>query len=212
MSTGIALGLALATALSLSVPGDEDELRAELKRLREERVVLLARVAELERSLSSELSLRESREREWLAWMQLIDSLELAEAPEPPPFLVDMMEAALAEREARYSAARTRSLTMQAELQALLMAEQILDLDVLEVGTLNFDEAQPETGGVEAGLRTGWLGPVVVRVLDERGRTTGMLASQRLRMECSRAGYSVTLVFEQGRESRGGVSRPFGSL
>jgi hypothetical protein len=51
---------------------------------------------------------------------------------------------------------------------------------------------------------------VVVRLLDDRLRPAGTLVAERLRLECSRTGWGVTLVFEEGCEKTGGRSVPFG--
>jgi hypothetical protein len=208
--TLVALGAACFGADFTRAQGEEDELA----RLRAEQVLLLQRIEELERILAEEQDERETREREWLAWMQLLDSVKLERVPDPPAFVLELMRAARSEASDRYARARSRSVEMQVQLNALLLAEQVLDIDILEVGTLNFDVPREE--GLEPlrigdeDLASGWLGPMVVRLLDSRGRPTGTISAEKLRLECSRSGYGVDLVFVDGRESRGGVSRPFG--
>ncbi|MBL6721902.1 MAG: hypothetical protein ISQ08_10895 [Planctomycetes bacterium] len=78
-------------------------------------------------------------------------------------------------------------------LQGLLLAEGVRGWQVVTLGRLGTRAA----------------GPVVLRVLDERGRPAGLVAAERLRLEASRAGRTVTLVLEEGREERVGVSLPF---
>ncbi len=86
-----------------------------------------------------------------------------------------------------------RAERMVPALQGLLLAEGVRGWQVVTLGRL--------------GERA--VGPVVLRVLDERGRPAGLVAAERLRLEASRAGRTVTLVLEEGREERGGVSLPF---
>ena len=63
---------------------------------------------------------------------------------------------------------------------------------------------------LESGIvRDGSTGPVVLRVIDERGRPLGSLYAERLKLEGSRAAHTLTLVLEQGWERRGGVKTPF---
>jgi hypothetical protein len=78
-------------------------------------------------------------------------------------------------------------------LGSLLVAERVEGLELLESGRVG----------------DGWTGPVVFRVIDERGRPVGTLAADRLRLEGSRTGRSLTLVFEDGYERRGGARVPF---
>lgn len=78
-------------------------------------------------------------------------------------------------------------------LRALLAAEQVTSLDLLESGNL--------------GDRC--VGPIVLRVLDERGRPLGSIAAERLHLEASRAARMITLVLEHGYERHGGEKVPF---
>lgn len=80
-----------------------------------------------------------------------------------------------------------------ARLQALLAAESVRGVEVLEVGLVHADH----------------LGPVVLRVRDAAGRVLSVLAADRLRLECSRAGRSVTLVLEHGYEKKSGAKTTF---
>lgn len=94
------------------------------------------------------------------------------------------------------AAASAPSLTSElaaARLQALLAAESVRGVEVLEVGLVQPDH----------------LGPVVLRVRDEGGRLLSVLAADRLRLECSRAGRSVTLVLEHGYERKAGAKTSF---
>jgi hypothetical protein len=78
-------------------------------------------------------------------------------------------------------------------LRSLFMIEQVGGFDLLESGTLH--EAS--------------TGPVVLRVLDDRGRPLGAIYAERMRLEGSRAARTLTIVLEDGHERRGGVRTPF---
>jgi hypothetical protein len=167
---------------------------------------LLGRIDALERELTDVQVRAQEHEKEWMAWVHLIESFSLPSLPQPPSFLAHESAAGAAGESPAASAAeasssppeKPRSEQALADLRALLAAEQVLDLDFLEVGTV-----QGEAG-------KGFLGPVVVRMLDERLRPAGTLAAERLRLECSRTGWGVTLVLEEGCERSGGHSVPFG--
>lgn len=164
------------------------------------------RFSSLQAQLSEMHTSREKREVGWLAYTEGLADLPLGELPETPEFLVReasakspeeiMAEqaAAMAAREAARLAKRVA--TMRLELESLLVSEQVLNFDVLELGTLNEEER--------------WVGPVVLRLLDDWGRPAGSLVADRLRLECSRAGHNVTMVFEIGYERRGSIVESFG--
>jgi len=167
----------------------------ELQRLR-------SRIAELEQQLADERARTVQREREWVEFLRALSHVPIEQVPERPGFLADAVIERVPvdgvlprpESEAEIGADRRRQL-MRA-LNALLVSEQVLSMDVLEVGL----------------IQAGWCGPVVVRLLDERGRPVGSLVSERLRLEVSRAGFGVTLVFEEGYERHAGVKIPFGPV
>ncbi len=164
---------------------------------------LRARIAELEQQLAEERRLRILRETEWGQFLSALSELPLQRVPEAPGFLTDSVIERVSESplgpevgdEAEAQAQRKeRRRKLMRDLNALLVSEQVLSMDVLEVGN----------------IEDGWCGPVVVRLLDERGRPVGLLAAERLRLEVSRAGYGVTLLFEEGFERHAGVKMPFG--
>ena len=175
-------------------PGPEpDELKA-----------LRGRVTELELLLSKERQRSIDREQEWVGFLRAMAQLPIEQVPERPGFLADAIieriplegdEAGSRASPAADSQTRRRRQLML-ELNALLVSEQVLSMDVLEVGRIH----------------EGWCGPVVVRLLDERGRPVGLLAAERLRLEVSRAGFGVTLVFEEGYERHAGVKISFGPV
>ncbi len=181
-------------------------------RVREE---LGARIRELEAELRREQGARLDREREWLRFTQGIAQLEsLAGAPrfeadappEPAPASAppatelppapdaaevtaeDPAGARLAELE---RAQRSRAVFLA--LRSLFAMERISGLDLLESGV----------------VQDGFVGPVVLRVLDDRGRPLGSLYADRLRLEGSRAARTLTLLLENGWERRGGERQAF---
>ena len=89
--------------------------------------------------------------------------------------------------------AQVRAEEMRATLQGLLEADGVHNYQLLTLGR----------------LEDGHAGPVVVRLVDARGRPSGLMAAERLRLEASRAGYTVTILLEEGYEEHGGVSLPF---
>jgi len=171
---------------------------------------LEARIAALEAELALERERRLAREQEWLEFTRALSWLGGEQAPQPPAFL----RAGLGEPAAPVAAGeggkdgpdgtdgndgaeeaeRRRAEELRTELRANLIAEQVLALDVLEVGRVH----------------AGWVGPVVLRTLDDRGRPTGALAAERLRLEASRSGHALTLVLEEGYERVAGRKIPFG--
>lgn len=165
---------------------------------------LLQRIAALEAELAVERERRMAREAEWLEFTRAITSLEVTGTPEAPEFARDPGSGDDAgERTARpeevreqqaVERTRRRAERIRLDLRAHLLAEQVLNLDVLEVGVLH----------------EGWIGPVVIRTLDERGRAVGTLAADRLRLEASRSGHVLTIVLEEGLERVGGRKIPFG--
>lgn len=178
-----------------------EDLRAELARAR-------ARVRALELELARMREERVAREREWLEYTQSIARLATiadlqsarfqpatdangtivpatGERQEPPP---------LAPRDPeRERVARERDVAIRTSLRALLLAEQVSGLELLESGR----------------LQDGAVGPVVLRMSDDLGRTIGTLCAERLHLEASIAARSVTLVLDAGYERRGGERLPF---
>lgn len=187
----------------------------------DERALLRAKIADLEQrlllaegDLRTEVEKRLQREREWLQYTNGIAKLESL-AQGTPKFEVDPAvkpapaeaagpvaeggaDAAPAGAAAGQGAATAKldeltSAVVARRLRALLVAEQVHGLDVMEVGNVQGDH----------------IGPVVLRVLDDRGRLLSVLAADRLRLECSRAGRNVSLVLEHGYERRNGETKAF---
>lgn len=151
-------------------------------------------VGELENALAE----RVARESEFIEFTSMLSSIVPDDAPpevyalfgtsppvpEPEP-VVEPSD------EERALAERTAALTRQ--IKAMLVTERLDSLELL-------------TGGV---LGDGFLGPVVFRTLDERGRPIGSLVAERLRLEGSRVARTVTIVLEEGYERDGTSRTPF---
>ena len=167
---------------------------------------LLLRIQELEQALAQEQALRLQREQEWLQFTQLLQLvpeekrpplpgfLGGAEAPEAEPAEAELARKPTAERR-QAEARRQRAQAIRSTLRAYLRAEGQHSLDLLEVGDLHEDG----------------VGPIVARQLDAQGRFVSTLVADRLRLEKSDSGYTLTLVFERGYERRAGKTWPFPS-
>ena len=161
---------------------------------------LLARIRDLEAELRRVEAQRLRQNQEWIAFTKLLSDYSPS-LPEPPEFIAEALEPEhdpLAEAEARQHAlAVERGQSVQASLRSLLMADGIRNLDFLEVGVPRKLEGRSV------------VGPAIARVLDDRGRMIGMIKAERMRLEASRSTRSVTLVLEDGYESRRGKKTPF---
>lgn len=161
---------------------------------------LAAEVASLRGELAAHEAQRVARELEWQRYMDTLRSLDLSVLPggfeaQPPPEQGPPAAPATAP-EVDVELAR-RSEAIERSLRALLAIEGVRGIDLFEAGTLH-----DEPGG-------GWIGPVVFRKLDERGRLAGSLCAERLRLEASRAARTLTVVLEDGFESRDGERLEF---
>jgi hypothetical protein len=162
---------------------------------------LRRQIAELEAELERETTKRIAREEEWLRYTRAVAALELRSMPEelrfqpdlPPEALLEAARAPEPEPSAEEQALAERSAEIERALRALLAIEEVRGLDLLEAGRLG----------------EGWIGPVVFRLLDDRGRLAGGLYAERLRLEGSRAARTLTLVLEDGYETRAGERSPF---
>ncbi len=192
-----------------------------------------ARIDELKAELRRESELRLEREREWLRYTQRMALLtQLAGAPTFQPdvpsderesralaagtgpsatassealreessatagdaAVSDAPDPSLArlERAARL-ARQERSRAVFLALRSLFAIEHVSGLDLLESGLVG----------------DGATGPVVLRVIDERGRPLGSLYAERMRLEGSHAARTLSLILEHGWERRGGTKTAF---
>ncbi len=175
---------AASAAPQPQAPPTDAELREQLDQLRAE--------------LACEQELRLEREKEWLRYTRAIDALS-GDALEQGPRFVAQAPAEEVEAQAEPGpptvdpATLERSAQIERSLRALLAVEGVRGMDLLEAGRLG----------------DGWIGPVVFRLLDEQGRLAGSLGAERLRLAGSRTARTLTLILEEGFESRGGVRTPF---
>jgi hypothetical protein len=208
--------------------------REELARVREESAAegarQSARIRALESELASATDERVEREKKWLEYAQGMTKLgAIAGAPPPPSAPDPVLERAVAssaltsvpqlstsaalddaalataaiKREAPaakpdplVSAVEKRDRDVFVALRSLFMVEQVGGFDLLESGTLH----------------DGATGPVVLRVLDDRGHPLGAIYAERMRLEGSRAARTLTIVLEDGHERRGGARTPFAEV
>jgi hypothetical protein len=203
-ATWVALLLALVPWWSRA--GDD---RAETAQLRErvaalevEREALRAQVEALRLELAQEREARLSREQEWLDYTRALGTFlpepRRRELPAFGPHLPQVVEGdsgADADADPAAAERRRRSEEVRVGLRALMAAEGLRGIDLLEVGPVG----------------EGGAGPVVFRLLDADGRLAGSLYAERLRLEASLAGRTLTIVLEDGHESHGGQRTPFGS-
>jgi hypothetical protein len=156
-------------------------------------------IAALRSELERERARRAERELEFFEFTRLLAKLPVevpaAFAVDPalaPPNGADR-PASEAGPEAPEDPARERASELALALTTLMRLEGLRGLDLLDAGT----------------LRDGALGPVIFRVLDGRGSLAGSVHAERLRLEASRSAHTLTLVLEDGYESRAGERVPF---
>ncbi len=170
-------------------------------RLRE--MELMARIRGLELELVQERAQRMEREQEWMEFMKLLALLPEEKRPEVPGFLQGKVQqnsstgldssGARRQEEVEAQQQLARAAEIKTILRAYLRAEGMRGLDLLEVGLVG----------------DGFIGPIVARQLDENGRFLSTLVADRLRLEKSRSGFTLTLVLEHGYERRAGQVWPF---
>jgi hypothetical protein len=155
-------------------------------------------MGELEESLEE----RVAREEDFMRFTESLASIIPPEAPpEVAAIFSGLVELPEPEPEPEPEAAfdplevarRERSQVIGRKLRALLTTERVDSLDLLEVGLVD----------------DGFIGPVVFRQLDGSGRPVGSMSADRLRLEGSRAGRTLTIVLEAGYERRDGQRIPF---
>lgn len=209
---GVVLGVGLSRAISPGVDATEKAplvtsestsaraaLLAQLETERAEKVSLQKEIRETRAQLVESNRARIKREEEFLNYTKMITSLV---PPEAPPEIVQALtgevpesslpkedEALILERASR----KARADEIARLMRSYMRVDQFDSLDLLELGTLG----------------DGWVGPVVFRIIDERGRPAGSISADRLRLEGSRAGWTLTFVFEAGYERRHGERVPF---
>ncbi len=180
---------------------DLTELREELDRERARSLDLERQTAQLREELNETERRRVDRELEFLNLNQAVAALDI-DGPrmefakellsDQPGAVASVEPEAAPDPEALKR--RERSLEMAGSLRALMRAEWVKGIDLLELGELSDD---------------GWIGPVIFRLVDDRGRLSGNLTADQLRLEGSRSGRVVTILLTGGEERSGGEVRPF---
>ena len=189
---------------------DEDPivtaLRSELAEARESWAKQEAELLQQIEALRGELRIMEERrlkrEREWLSWTKAMSSLAPAGIVEVPDFEIELSLEELgtlatdapAVEAPRDEALLQRSDEIERSLRTLLRLEWVDGLALLEAGVLS-DE--------------GWTGPCVFRLIDQDRRAIGSVSAERLHLEGSLAGRTLTLVLSEGYERRAGELLPF---
>jgi len=175
---------------------DGEALRSANAELEDERAQRAGAVSELRNELALETARRMEREQEWLAYTRAIAELELP-LPEEVAFEADLPPGETSSEPLPDAPAPLvdlgRSTEILRSMRTLLLLEQVAGLDLLEAGV----------------PCDGWTGPVVFRLLDGHGRLAGGLFAERMRLEGSRAGRTITIVLEEGYETRSGARIPF---
>ncbi|HTF87479.1 MAG TPA: hypothetical protein VK843_03645 [Planctomycetota bacterium] len=176
------------------------QLEAELESARIRQEQSDKRLDDMRAQLTDSEARRLSREREWAEYSILLSKVSPERLPGGKNFGAEPTGTEAKDAEAAEAAAtsaealaadpviQARSLHIARALRTLFTLEQIRGLDLLECGTLEGNA----------------IGPVVLRLLDGQGRFAGSLYAARLRMEASRSARSLTLVLEDGYETRAG--------
>jgi hypothetical protein len=188
-------------------------LRAENARLRERVRLERARAQAFESELARLSTKWLERELAWRDFHGQLGALrggvaaaaDLARALELE--MVDERARRLATKaaaEARVDAARGRAETTRLRFNALLAVEGFRGFELFDAGVLASDADLSAGDGPRHGT-----GPVVVRLLDHRGVLCGSLSAERLHLEASRSGHSLTIVLTNGVHREGASQRPF---
>lgn len=198
--------LIAAGLFAVTQPADEiGQLRAENLHLRAQLLEARSRVSQLsvelnrlgDRWATRELDLIRLQ-REWASWQEggaISEGLRLLMGLPEEPDEIDAIDSPEPEPDPDV----VRATELRVTLEALLRAEGIGGFQPFELGRVLRDDDGEPSG----------VGPVLVRMFDDRRRPTGHLTAERLWLEASRGGRTVTLVFENGAHSRGGQSLPF---
>lgn len=156
-------------------------------------------IARLRMELDAERTERIAREREWLDFTQSFARVAPESAAAVGSFSAHVPIVTAGSSQAGSPAddeadqAREQALEVRRTLRTMLALEEVRGLDLIEVER----------------VEDGYCGPVLFRLLDDRGRLAGSLWAERLRLEGSRSGRTLALVLEDGYESHMGVRTAF---
>ncbi|TAJ21516.1 MAG: hypothetical protein EPO68_04590 [Planctomycetota bacterium] len=196
--------VAAAPAVVSGASAPADELAA----LREQLAARDAEIRRLKHELGIEQQRRYDREVTWLEYNRWLARLPLGEQGKN---LVFPLDPSLIPPESQPSFApaskpapappapeAVRAGELASRMNALLWSDGIRDLSVLDGGRVGPDLEHPA-----------WIGPVLLRRVDGDGRLAGSLVADRMRLECSRAARTVTIVLEGGYEQVDGARTEF---
>ncbi|MFT4710510.1 MAG: hypothetical protein ACI9D0_000084 [Bacteroidia bacterium] len=181
-----------STGQQLAWQSQEVHLQNDL--LTQANTALSKRVAKLEYELIVSEERRFAQEQEFLLWQNVISGMDpqgvlraagVLDAIEPEP-LQDVV--ALAPDPLAIEASK-----LGISLNNLMASEGIHSLDLLESGR----------------MQAGRMGPVVFRMLDDRGRLVGSLSATSVHFEASVTARTVTMILVEGKETHGGFATPF---
>ena len=170
------------------------EVHLQNELLTQENAALTQRVAQLEYELDVSEGRRFAQEQEFLLWQNIISGMD--------PQGVFRAAGALEGIEAEAAPGAVETAPDQLALQAselgvslnnLMASEGLHSLDLLEAGR----------------LQSGRMGPVVFRMLDDRGRLVGALSAASVHFEASVTARTVTMILLDGKETHGGLGTPF---
>lgn len=200
-----AIGLALSFALTLAASlltqdskGPADSGDAQLAQALADLERAHARIDELEMELALVQAQRFAEQQTFQDWLQFVSTIK----PDLAPLILPGgLVASGSEPEAEVEPipkdpALVRGEEMLISLRNLFKTEGLYAYDLLTAGRLH----------------DGAVGPVVFRLLDDRGRLAGSISAQRLRLEAGRAGQTVTMVLESGEERRAGMVSAFAEM
>lgn len=174
------------------------EFQRERETWASEKIELQDEVLRLTGELENAMADRIAREEQFVQFNEMMAAIV---PPEAPPEIIAALggrvpepaQPEVRELDPNEIARQARSKELFHQLHTLLVTERVDSLELLEAGQLG----------------DGWIGPIVMRILDDSGRPIGSLSADRLRLEGSRAGRTLTIVLEDGYERRGGEKTPF---
>lgn len=160
-----------------------------------------AELARLRVELDEERNRRRERELEWWEYNRALATLGVEHLISPFPLDAEVAPKEYGVEEPQEEtddpkdqlAVRERVSEILVSMRALLRVAGAYGFEPFELGALH----------------AGYVGPVILRLLDDRGRLAGTLAAERLRLEASRSAHLVTLILEEGYEAHLGERVPF---
>ena len=200
--SGLGVSLLVAAWLSAwvqdpSVEGLQAELvaeRAKTAALEVENGTLRAQLETLRAELRWAGEQRYVEQQNFQHWLEVVTKLKPDNVPLVlPTGLSDPVTAPEAAPEVTPDPGFVRAAEMVTSLRNLFKSEGLYAYDILEGGRYH----------------EGRLGPVVFRLLDDRGRLSGSISAQWLTFEAGRTGRTVTMVLHGGEERRSGAPEPF---